>query len=441
MTTEQPSDKQVIANERKRVINLVYDRFMLSNIYSTESEADKGILYVYDKALNKGYWQRNGFQLIKEMMAYATNMFSIRAIENMILKMKVLSSDRNTKFDKADGLIVLKNKTLNTLNGKMSKHSHENYKTSYLDIEYKPEIGSKFTRDYIESVTDGIDRETLEEVFGYLLIGDYWLKKMINLYGAKDCSKSVCARLLAYFVGEFNTANISLSSIDRYPDMIGYLDKKWINISGESGDTIIKNASLLKSITGGDTQQVNVKYGHPKTFTNRAKIISHGNGLPIVDLTDSAFMDRNIYIEFPNIFTEKSDTSIIDFLLTEEGRSDMLNMAIIGLKRLRENKNFTEKYSTVDEKIDAYSSISNPTRLFMEMFIDYAFNEYVAKNDLYELYKNWAIAGNLTPLKGNIFKKFVSKDSRIKDTRTKINGKQVRVYKGIAIREDFSGVM
>src|SRR5208283_2759033 len=96
----------------------------------------------------------------------------------------------------------------------------------------------------------------------------------------------------------------------------------------------------FKMLTGGDSIGTEKKFKDEYSFVNYAKLIFSANKPPKVTDEDSyAFWRRWILIEFPNQFgDDKKDPEILNKLTAEAELSGLLNWALEGLARLRQQK-------------------------------------------------------------------------------------------------------
>src|SRR5208283_4253568 len=120
-----------------------------------------------------------------------------------------------------------------------------------------------------------------------------------------------------------------------------------------------------KLTSGFDLRDWENKYQDPFTFKNTAKLIFSANAIP-EGKKDRAYYRRWILIRFPNNFEgENTDKSLITKLLTPEELSGFLNLALDGLKRVRENGKFSNEKS-IEATQKEYEFNSDPVAAFMD---------------------------------------------------------------------------
>jgi len=117
------------------------------------------------------------------------------------------------------------------------------------------------------------------------------------------------------------------------------------------------------------------KYQDPFTFRNTAKLVFSANDIP-EGKKDKAYYRRWILIQFPNNFEgENADKSLITKSQTPEELSDFLNLALDGLKRVRENEKFSNEKS-IEATQKEYEFNSNPIAAFMDEGTQISNEEY-----------------------------------------------------------------
>ena len=170
--------------------------------------------------------------------------------------------------------------------------------------------------------------------------------------------------LLESLVGKENTASESLQKLECDKYRPAKLYGKRVNICGDIPDMKMQKSENFKKLTSGlDLIDAENKYQDPFTFQNTAKLVFSANDIP-EGKKDKAYYRRWILIRFPNNFEgEKADKSLITKLQTPEELSGFLNLALDGLKRVRENGKFSNEKS-IEATQKEYEFNSNPDRCF-----------------------------------------------------------------------------
>ena len=183
------------------------------------------------------------------------------------------------------------------------------------------------------------------------------------LYGVGSNGKSVFLALLESLFGRDNISAESLQKLEFDKYRLAKLFGKLVNICGDIPDIKMQKSENFKKLTSGfDLIDGENKYQNPFTFKYTTKLVFSANDIP-EGKKDKAYYRRWILIRFPNNFEgENADKSLITKLQTPEELSGFLNLALDGLKRLRENGKFSNEKS-IEATQKEYELNSNPSLL------------------------------------------------------------------------------
>ncbi len=200
------------------------------------------------------------------------------------------------------------------------------------------------TTDKKSGICDKNDVLTLEEMFGYLLEPTYFIRKGIILLGSGHNGKTTFFNVMSEFCGFDNISRLDLYAFsDKF--CIPELHNKLVNIGDDFGKDKLQGQArgLIKQLTGNVKQLMARKMRtDPFYFFNRAKTYFGCNDLPSIKLSDQAFIERWIIIRLLNEYPDNK--MFQQTLTTQEELSGLLNRALEGLKRLREQKQFSKSY-------------------------------------------------------------------------------------------------
>ncbi|WP_153464801.1 DNA primase family protein [Sediminibacillus terrae] len=371
--------------------------------YSDEQADIEGVMLKNIKSLN----QKNR----KEVLAYL----------QLMAKEKTLSS---TKY------IVLENGVFNLDTWELQEFSP--------DIIVKNKIPVPFIKNaYYEptdktlnklAVNDKKIRAILEEILGYILFRSNSFNYTFILTGDGSNGKSSYLKMIMKLVGEDNKSALDLKELDqrfKTAELFG----KLVNIGDDISKGYIKESSVWKKLSTGETLNVERKGKDPFDFSNYAKLIFSANEMPrINDFSDGAGR-RLLIIPFRAKFSSSDpdyDPFITRKLLSDESMQYVLNLALKGLERLLKNNGFT-KSKTVEKELDTYKEENNPILSFLTEENPDIENAVV--KDIYMQYKLYCSDNGFQPL-GNVqFSKHIKKIFNV-DTRVqKVDKKSVRIYR------------
>ena len=246
----------------------------------------------------------------------------------------------------------------------MIEHSKEYFTLAQspcsIDLEQKE---CPLWSDYVDKVTGGDDglRALLQEAMGYCIFGqDLQLQKAFFLYSeTSGTGKSTFLQVLKNLVGEKNTSSLSLEKMVSASPMLKSLIGKRLNINDELG-TKYMESSTISAILSGENITFDVKYKDPITMNfNTTRFIFSTNQLP--NFNAALGMDRRIaIIPFQHRFYG-TEGRILDFYkkVLEEESGAILNWAIEGYKRLKDNQAFTESSASIQAASDYRDTIDS----------------------------------------------------------------------------------
>lgn len=281
------------------------------------------------------------------------------------------------------------------------------------------------------AVNDKTIRFILEEILGYILFRRNEFAATFILTGNGSNGKSSYLKIIRQLVGEENASSLDLNELDqrfKTAELFG----KLANIGDDIGKGYIKESSVFKKLSTGETLNVERKGKDPFDFTNYAKLIFSANEMPrINDFTDG--LGRRLQIvPFKAKFTpedEDYDPFITDKLLSDESMQYILLLALKSLKRLLEEKKFT-KSKAVEEELVKYQEENNP-------IISFVNNENIelersVVGDVYLQYKVYCAENGFQSVSNVNFSKQVRQMFGYKSHVQWVNGKSKRLF----IKED-----
>lgn len=217
----------------------------------------------------------------------------------------------------------------------------------YLDIDYNPDVYDEHVDRFLNEVTRDRKelRKTLEEVLGHCLMTEGFPHKAFFLYGAGRNGKSTFLEMINAFVGDLKS-NVALADFEDQTFLVSMIGKL-VNCSDDTNMELIKHSRNFKSITAGNTMDVREVYARPIKFKNTATIIINANDLPAFADKSRGLFERIFVIPFDLQLTDdKIDPFLLEKLTTETAKSYILNLAISGMRTLREKGSMSHNIYT-----------------------------------------------------------------------------------------------
>lgn len=139
--------------------------------------------------------------------------------------------------------------------------------------------------------------EMLLDVLAYVICNARLTKNIIILYGPSNTGKSVFLNLLRLAVGCNFTTAIPLEYLGDRFRTVSLMGSR-LNIFAELGNQKTANVNILKSLSGGDIINCDVKNSQPVNFKNRAALVFSTNSLEPLRVNDQAFYSRLKIVPF-----------------------------------------------------------------------------------------------------------------------------------------------
>jgi P4 family phage/plasmid primase-like protien len=414
-------------------LDAIINEFKTQYIFKTPIDTEE--LYFYKEGIYK-----EAEAMIKNLLENSLGAKATIHVVNEILEHLRWSSyvDRS-EFNKYSGFIPVQNGLVNLETGELKPFTPDQIFTFKLHVKFDKEATCPIFEKWLAEVQSKDNITTLQEYAGYCLLPEMPFHKSIwfigggrngkgtyihtleNVFGKTECFAYVPIQLLN---GERNFAEAQLYG-------------KLINVSSEPTTKKELETPLFKKLTGDDFIEAEIK-GKQKHigFHNVAKFYILGNKYPRVRDNTDAFKERIIVIKWEHQYLEgQGQIPKIEhtWLKSETEKSGILNWMIRGLQRLLTNNKFsltlTQKemmieFERASDSIAAWIDeriIKDPKELVLretpvEDYLDYCdyYGIFVAdKNKLFDRLRN-------TP--------------GIKETKTRIAGKQERIWKGMKIK-------
>lgn len=155
----------------------------------------------------------------------------------------------------------------------------------------------------------------------------------------------------------------------------------------------------------------------------------------MIKVDDDAFYNRWIIIPFDNSVYGHEDVKLTSKLTSSEELSGILNFALRGLSRLKDNYwQFTDGNSGA-----GYRRKSNPVIAFLEDCCEPSDTGYIIKAELLKAYNRWAAEHDLPPAKSKKAFGGIIQDQTVIPVDTsqpKVGDRQVEAWAGIRLKAD-----
>ncbi|MCW3988824.1 MAG: phage/plasmid primase, P4 family [Candidatus Bathyarchaeota archaeon] len=383
---------------------------------------------------NLGIYKPDGIAYVKEEAKRALKKRSKTAYVNEVVYLTLIDTYiQPEEFVEDPNLLVVINGALYVDTGELENHNHTFYAKAALPVVYDPDAECPTILKFLgEVIPDSVD--TFQEWLGYHLYKNMIYHKAAMFIGDGANGKTTLQDLMNAFLGPDNVSHVNLYRLVSSRFATSELYGKLANISPEIASDELKRTGTFKSLTGHDRIMAEKKFRDPFYYTNHAKLTFLCNTLPTTPDKTLAFFRRWLLFVFPNKFEGPNrDPQILDKLTTSEELSGLLNWALLGLRRLQENGNFT-KSMTADELQELYESMSDPITAFIDEKIVLEPSGVASKDAVYQAYHEFCkTKGYTTVTKGTLTTEIKARLAGVLESKRKIRGKPQRCWIGLRL--------
>jgi P4 family phage/plasmid primase-like protien len=375
------------------IIDAIKER---NHIYTTRDDL-KSEIWIYEN----GIYKPNGESFIKEFVrSVLIHAYTPQRANKVIAKIEADTMIETDDFFNTQYLneICVENGILNLKTRELSEFTPDKIFFNKLPVKFDPEAKCPHINSFFEEILkEKDDKKILFELTGFCLHKDYFIEKAFMFLGNGRNGKGKTLGLLKTFLGVENTCSVRLSQMEPQSSALCELHNRLVNLAGDLNNSSLKDTGLFKELTGRDSIQVKRKYLRDLIFTNYAKMVFACNELPRVYDLSLGFWSRWILLEFPYEFlpqneinqrSEKErefcrlqDPIILNKLTTPEELSGLLNEALDGLDRLKQNKDFSYSKGTSMVK-DFWIRKSDSFTAFCLDKLEYDVEGFVSKKEL-----------------------------------------------------------
>ncbi len=331
-----------------------------------------------------------------------------------------------------NGLVDLSNDTRLVI-----EHTPDFFCFNELEYDYSP--GStcpqwlSFLSDVFEDDLELVLQ--LQEWFGYCMTSDISMQKFASLIGKPRAGKGVIAYILTLLVGEKNTAAPSLAKLTNDSSLHNMSKASVAFIPDAHSVHASKREEVLsnfKSITGGDALDYHVIYKGTQTNVFKTRFVLSTNNMPEFVDASGALVARMLVFPFTKSFVGREDYGLKDRLHGEI--AGIAQWALDGLKRLHQNKRFTEARTGIIEK-ESIQHDMNPLSGFIENVCVINETDMVIVDRLYESYLVFCKQHHINlPLSQNKLTRLIKASNMpIKHDRVMIENQRHYVFKGLTL--------
>lgn len=324
-----------------------------------------GQLHIYQNGVYSADYTKIERAMIKEIP------FLKKSQRNEV--MQYLNIVCEPKLMNRSNLIAFRNGIYNLDDDSFTDFSPEIVITNMIPWAYNPGATSELVDLTLDKLAcnDGVIRALLEESLGSCLYRSNTLGggKAFILTGEGENGKSTFLDMIKTMLGIENISSLDLKELsERFKN--AELSGKLANIGDDISSEYIPNASVFKKLVTGERIQAERKGQDPFEFNNYSKFLFSANDIPRLGGAKESYaiIRRLVIIPFEAKFS-KDDTdynpNIKYDLREQEAVEYVILLAIQGLKRVLQNKRYTES-KKVQKELDDFEISNNNIKAYVK---------------------------------------------------------------------------
>nr|WP_284392919.1 phage/plasmid primase, P4 family [Devosia yakushimensis] len=299
-----------------------------------------------------------------------------------------------------------------------------------------PERWLRFCNEVWEHDPEQID--LLQEVFGYLLTPDTSMQKFFMILGPTRGGKGVITKTLTSLVGKRSVCSPKLADLGLRFGLEATLGKSLATVAdmriGAKSDRQDIVGNILRIVGEDDVDVERKNIGGAWTGKLDIRIFIASNMMPPLPDVSGALIARLITLTTQRSFVGQEDPALGKTLQDE--LPGILNWSIEGWRRLHEHGRFT---ATAESKLVAekMADLASPLNAFLRECCELDPEAKTPRDDVWRAYDQFVLMRDLPVVysASNYFHRDleVAAQHRITEFRPRVNGKQVKHWKGLRL--------
>jgi len=262
-----------------------------------------------------------------------------------------------------------------------------------IPYDYDSNADSDLAREYLDMTFNGDEGriELAKQWLGYNLVADTSMEKLMLFTGPPRSGKSTLIEMMQGMLGKDRCCSADFSMLAAKHGTSTFIGKSSV-IMGDTKTPKVTEANAametLLKIVGQDDVSVEPKWVQPFTTRLKVKFTIAMNDLPVFDDFAFALQARLNVLYFPNSMVGKEDYTLKPRLAREAKAGKLVNMALEGLKSLREKGLFAMPESSITV-LDQFRELSSPVSAFVASCCLVSPDKAVTSSDIFAAWRGW----------------------------------------------------
>lgn len=385
-----------------------------------------GQLHVYDGGVYKA-----GYRFIESKMVEVIPTLKANHRVETLKFLEIITPEESQVADA--NLIAFKNGIYDLSTGDLLPFDPDIVITNMIPWNYNPDAYSELADHILDNIScqDREIRMLLEECVGYCFFRHNELSKSFILTGEGSNGKSTYLDMVSFVLGKQNISSLDLGELsERFS--VTTMFGKLANIGDDISDEFLQGNAIshFKKIVSGNSVKAENKGQDAFFFRPTVKLLFSANEIPRMrNRGFSAIKRRLVIIPFNAKFSKDDpdyDAEIIWKLKTQEVAEYLIQLGLKGLKRVLEQKGFTDSQKVTDQ-VDQFEKDNNPILLFLEEVPEEEILHHETK-EVYARYDLFCHDNGFTRIALQTFTKEIKKHLQCDRKDIRRNGKKVIVF-------------
>ena len=304
-----------------------------------------------------------------------------------------------------------------------------------LDIDYKldAEEPREWKRFVAETFPDPVARELLQDWFGYLLLPDTSMEKMLLMVGPPRSGKGTIQKVITKLVGPSNTCSPSIKSLANGFGLQPMIGKQVAFLSDIRVGRMTDGASITETllrISGQDDVTADRKFKEAWTGRLAVRFVVSSNELPKLNDNSPALANRFTPLIFEKSHLGREDPGLADRLIAK--LPGILNWSLDGRRRLHERGRFVLPRAS-QSAVAEILALGSPVAAFVAERCVVGPDLIVPKAELFAAWRRYCLDNDLRPGGENVFARDLIAATSVEQYRPRAGGSRTYAFRGIAL--------